>query len=163
MAFCSNCGEKLTGQPNFCPKCGKPLGSVGQDKSQESPHIAVVKCPCCGNSVNSYAAKCPSCGTEMRVTGASNAVKEFADRITSCTTEEKKVELIKSYPVPNSREDIYDFLILASTNITPSQNAVVNEAWNAKFEQAFQKPRLCLPETRSSQGFSATTMPIYQV
>ncbi|GEL39341.1 hypothetical protein LPA06_21920 [Lacticaseibacillus paracasei subsp. tolerans] len=26
--FCVNCGERLTTQSNFCPKCGKPIKQI---------------------------------------------------------------------------------------------------------------------------------------
>ena len=66
-------------------------------------------------------------------------------------TDEEKINLIRNYAIPNTKEDILEFMILASSNIdlklyglgnqgilTASQRAV-SDAWLAKFDQAYEK------------------------
>ena len=66
-------------------------------------------------------------------------------------TDEQKISLIRSFSIPNTKEDICEFMILAASNIdlkqyglynqafvTASQRAV-SDAWLAKFEQAYEK------------------------
>ena len=50
---------------------------------------------------------------------------------------ESKAELISNFYIPNTREDIYEFFILAYSNITAGGHGA--EAWNAKLEQAYLK------------------------
>jgi len=35
MSYCGNCGEKIDGEPRFCPRCGKPL-KISLDKKVHS-------------------------------------------------------------------------------------------------------------------------------
>ena len=72
-------------------------------------------------------------------------------------TDLKKISLIRSYVIPNTKEDMFEFLILASSNInlqryndfdsiTESEKAV-SDAWQAKFEQAYEKAKLSFGNT----------------
>lgn len=47
--------------------------------------------------------------------------------------------MIRNFPIPNTKEDIIEFMILASSNILGEDERDIYEAWLAKFEQAYQK------------------------
>ncbi len=166
MLFCSNCGHQLNDDAKFCQFCGTKVKPVNNDHTKRETVFEgnIHKCPNCGETVNSFSTKCPSCGHEFREMSASSSVKELADKLQQIEAErvppksvmvanniidpvdEKKITLIKSFPIPNSREDLFEFLILSSSNIaiesgTVSQDAV-SDAWKAKFEQAYQKARI---------------------
>ena len=79
-------------------------------------------------------------------------------------TDEQKISLIRSFSIPNTKEDIFEFMILAASNIdlklyglgnqgviTASQRAV-SDAWLSKFEQAYEKA-----------SFSFATSPDFRV
>lgn len=57
--FCANCGEKIDGNPAFCPHCGFKLN---QESSQQTKF-----CQSCGKKININAEICPYCG--VRVAG----------------------------------------------------------------------------------------------
>ena len=68
-------------------------------------------------------------------------------------TDEQKISLIRNFPIPNTKEDLYEFLILSKSNIEidlyentqiKSARLAVSDAWKAKFEQAYQKAKLLL-------------------
>lgn len=100
------------------------------------------KCPSCGEILNSFVAICPACGYELRGTRASDSVHEFAIRLEQAQTDEQRSALIKSFPIPNTKEDIMEFMILASTNIgNESQNEIL-DAWVVKFDQCYNKAEL---------------------
>ena len=191
MVFCSNCGKELINSAKFCPECGTPVSSsYSQRKSVYDGEIH--KCPNCGEVLESFTTKCTACGYELRGVKNSNAVREFAmkleqiernriidNRVVSGLkekmsklssvnpTDEQKISFIRSFAIPNTKEDIYEFMILASSNIdlklygmaydssqfqgimTASQRAV-SDAWLSKFEQAYQKANLMFG---SSQEF----------
>ena len=62
--------------------------------------------------------------------------------------------MIRSFAIPNTKEDLYEFLILSVSNIDVDSyendnqlrrndaRLAVSDAWKAKFEQAYQKAKL---------------------
>ena len=50
MAYCINCGQKLSDRAKFCPECG---------------HKFVTACPKCGSELTLGAKFCPECGEKI--------------------------------------------------------------------------------------------------
>lgn len=100
----------------------------------------VRKCPQCGEVINAFVSVCPSCGHEMRGSRATSAVHELAEKLDKTQSIGEKEKLIRNFYIPNTREDIIEFLILASSNI--ETNSDCPDAWAAKMEQAYQKAKL---------------------
>ena len=90
--------------------------------------------------MDSYEAVCETCGWERRGTDASKIVKEFEVRFLAARSIEQKNDLIRSFSIPNTREDVWEFVMLADSNI--ATNSECMEAWAAKLEQAYQKGKL---------------------
>lgn len=112
-----------------------------QNKTQRTKVYegVVHKCPSCGETLKSFLPICPSCGHEFRNTKASSPVLELSRKIeelekgrtnneksdkknitkgnNTSVTDEKIISLIKTYPIPNNKEDVLEFLILAISNI----------------------------------------------
>ena len=170
MAYCKNCGSRLVDGAKFCQKCGCAVtgdpASFGQRRQEYEGKI--YKCPNCGEILPSFVRACPACGLELRGVRATGAVKEFAlkleaiesrrrfQRIDSnseiSTTDEQKINLIKSFSVPNSKEDILEFMILATSNVNmrtydhfnnnPSKSEeAINDAWLSKIKQVYEKAK----------------------
>lgn len=166
MAFCRNCGQQLVEDSKFCHKCGTP--AVVNDTENENSRKTVYdgeihKCPNCGEVLDSFTKNCPQCGFELRGATAANSVREFAlkleaieaqrDKKFSEKTDEQKNTLIRSFVIPNSKEDILEFMILASTNIetkayrsfgdaSTDMSIKLADAWFIKIEQAYLKAKL---------------------
>jgi len=145
MPFCSNCGQKLENNAKFCSSCGNPYSSVSAENQGHRKTVfdgKIHKCPQCGEVLSSFVTICPSCGYELRGASATSAVKEFASKLDNVTTEYQKANIIRSFPIPNTKEDIFEFMILASSNIDEHPNKQVFDAWIAKFEQCYAKAKL---------------------
>ena len=175
MKYCINCGKGFQDNARFCPYCGTPAYSEKGSARTVVYEGEIHKCPNCGEMVGSFTTKCPTCGFEFRNSQPVNSVKELSkkleeiekkrserktgwkkffdteDQITE--TDQEKVSLIQSFAIPNLKEDLFEFIVLASSNInmqryadphriTASERAV-SDAWYSKFEQSFQKARLC--------------------
>lgn len=177
MAYCINCGQQLPEGAKFCSSCGTATGEVKTETAQRKTVYdgELHKCPNCGELINAFVTICPTCNYEIRGAKASSIVKEFADKLEQIErtreaqkshsfigklygsdgqlnkTDEQKISLIRSFSIPNTKEDIFEFMILAASNIdlklyglgdkgviTASQRAV-SDAWLAKFEQAYEK------------------------
>lgn len=159
--FCPYCGTKLDDGTQFCKNCGEAIhddtremhGAANEQSCAENPTERTTvyegyihKCPNCGEVLNAFASHCPSCGYELRGAQSTNAIKDFSLKIEQAALDEQKVTLIRNFPVPNTKEDIFEFMILASTNITGEQQKKVFDAWLVKFEQSYQKAQLVIKD-----------------
>lgn len=177
MAFCANCGNEIKEGAKFCTVCGSPVEEQLQQETTQRKQVfegEIRKCPNCGNPLKSFELVCPSCGLEIRGIGATSSVKQFAQKLEEIENhreyekpklfktayaleripkaDEQKISLIKSFSVPNTIEDILEFMILASTNIDLSVYAkrdrtydkarkAVADAWYSKLEQVYIKAK----------------------
>lgn len=176
MAFCINCGEELAEGAKFCANCGKAVGESNINSQRKSVYEGEIhKCPNCGEVLKSLELNCPSCGYEIRGIKALSSVREFALKLENIEAsreyekthgmlksllnqqrvskaDEQKISLIKSFSVPNTKEDMLEFMILATssmnmsvydssnTNISKSDKEI-NAAWFAKVQQVYEKAK----------------------
>ena len=158
MAFCSNCGKQLADGAKFCPSCGTPVGQPHAEENAGRKTVyegEVHKCPSCGEVLGAFLTTCPTCGYEIRNANVSNALKEFSEKLSALSSNNQKISLIQSFPIPNTKEDVYDFLILTVGNLNAltqrgsiqSKEAVkekmdIAAAWYGKLHQCHQKAAL---------------------
>ena len=189
MAYCTNCGQKLAEGAKFCANCGKEVEESNASTQRKTVFDGELhKCPNCGELLESFVAKCPSCGYELRGSGSVSSVRTLAMKLEQLESkrppkkignvfstalaggqlssiDEQKVDLIRNFSIPNTKEDVREFIILASSNIdmklygmtyhssqiqgmTAASQKAVSDAWLAKFEQAYQKAKLLFGETQ---------------
>lgn len=146
MAFCSCCGKELSNGARFCASCGasvvieKPVQDGVNSRQKMVYDGKVYKCPNCGEQMDAFVATCPACGYELRGTQITSRVHELSQKLEHTDSAEKKIELIHNFYIPNTKEDIYEFCILAYSNISVS--AYGADVWKVKLEQAYLKARL---------------------
>ena len=146
MAYCTNCGNQLREGAKFCDNCGFQVGTYGDDTKRQTVFEGNIhKCPNCGEIIDAFTTTCPSCNFEIRGVNAASSVKELALKLADCETSEQKIDLIKNFYIPNTKEDIYEFFILATSNIKNGDEDI--DAWSAKLEQAYQKAKLSINGT----------------
>ena len=181
MAFCINCGQELAEGAKFCANCGKAVNDNSTSQRKTVYEGEIHKCPNCGEVLSSFVTVCPSCGHELRGAKASNSVRELAMKLQQIESgrtsrgnnpfgrgfaskqpddiDEQKINLIKSFAIPNTKEDILEFAVLAASNVdrnaydesygylSQRMNARrrdVSNAWMSKLEQAYQKAKIVL-------------------
>lgn len=145
MAFCIHCGKELADDARFCAGCGTPVAGSNSNSSKDSRQKAVYdgkihKCPNCGEQLDAFVAICPACGYELRGTQSTSCVHELSQKLEHTESIEKKIDLIHNFYIPNTKEDIYEFFILAYSNITVGAYGV--DIWKVKLEQAYLKAKL---------------------
>lgn len=148
MAYCDKCGSKLVDGAAFCSKCGAPVtrsGGDGGGRRTECYDGVVHKCPSCGEQLDAFVSRCPVCGFELRNVSAASTVNDLAMKLERVKSLEQRNELIKTFYIPNTREDIYEFFILATSNIEAGGESV--DAWYAKLDQAYKKAELVFGES----------------
>lgn len=168
--FCKKCGMENDNDAKFCKSCGS---SIAEEKDTSMYDGKIKKCPNCGELVDSFTLKCKACGYEFRdtnVVSSINELKKSLEIINNSNLRDsiwarsfgqvgqrtsKMVEVIKSFNIPNTKEDIIELMFLASSNIiidnTMNSNTALrandnalSDAWKSKMEQAYQKAKITL-------------------
>lgn len=105
----------------------------------------IHKCPNCGEILKSFCITCPSCGFEIRNTNSDNSVREFADELAEIKNIEQEISFIINYSIPNTKEDMLEFMILATSNIdAKAVNDDLTKAWITKLDQVYRKAELTM-------------------
>ena len=157
MVFCTNCGKELLDGAKFCSHCGTPVSNINKE-SREERKIAfdgeVHKCPHCGWELKSFETVCsnPDCGLEIRGSKSSRTVNDFAKKLEQATTEKQRILAIKTFPIPNTKEDIYELFLQACSNFDDSYYAShldiedESDAWFSLIERCYRKAQVAFKD-----------------
>lgn len=151
MGFCINCGHALAKGARFCSSCGVAIEEPHTESEQRKSVYdgELHKCPNCAEMLNSFMSSCPSCGYELRGSMSKSRVDELANKLELAENAEQKISIIRNFYIPNTKEDIYEFVILATSNMNSYNYDYV--AWDTKLEQAYQKATLSFGNTQEFQ------------
>ena len=128
-----------------------------------SKYGTLKKCPNCGEVVKAGTAVCSSCGLEFSGIGAVNSVERFSEKIAEIEKQYPLVEkedregisprasaitsLIANFPIPNSKEDLLEFIVFTESkflhlnNSTESEVAILR-AYKAKYIESVEKAKI---------------------
>lgn len=149
MAFCTNCGKELSADAKFCSECGEKVNVQSSTQTAQRKTVydgEVHKCPNCGDIIDAYETVCDSCGFEIRGRKSTSVVHELSLKLESAQDAHRKEELIRTFYIPNTREDIHEYFILALSQV--KIGGINTDAWMVKLEQAYQKAELAFPDTQ---------------
>ncbi|WP_024416468.1 zinc ribbon domain-containing protein [Streptococcus suis] len=191
--FCAFCGTKVVIHAMQTP----PPIQTSTPRQQE--YIGkVYKCPNCGEVISQSTVRCPSCSYEISGKEANETVRRFAHQLMELenkrgqekssigqtianaffnpsannrgsTVDTQILSHIKCFPIPNSIEEISEFMYLAVGNIDVnlSKNTMFNnspgvrqqggvqreisDAWVAKMQQVYAKAERTFPNDSAFQ------------
>ena len=127
-----------------------------QQKCDQAVETAAAKkrgkvCPRCGASVQSMQLTCPECGFEFNNKEANASAKELVEKLSKTHKAEDKIELISNYPIPNTKENLTEFVALCIGNcqISPielcsDEKSEICLAWRRLSRQVVTKAYLML-------------------
>lgn len=141
----------------------------------------VRKCPACGAIVESFTTRCPECGYEFRNVEANGGIRRlfemlnevettsredatglkdgigrvyadlFAQSFGGTKATRRKKAIIQNFPIPNTKEDILEFLALALPLAKKPgmfdqdmEKREMYPTWKAKCEQVIMKARFSM-------------------
>lgn len=184
VKFCSNCGSPVNSSVSSNVP---PIPATVQNPTTRQQEFAgsVLKCPNCGAVISQTTAVCPECGHHITGKSATTSVQAFSNQLmllesrrkgpglgqalglTTNPVDSQKLSLIQSFPIPNTIDDIQEFMILAMSNIdvslskkslwnsfdkvgNPADRNVamarnISDAWVSKMKQAYQKASISFP------------------
>jgi len=148
----------------------------------------VKKCPACGAMIQSFITKCSDCGHEFSNIEANASIQKLFKMLNDAEdmrkedsnnpflsmgklmmsslgpgkVDQKKMEIISNFPIPNTKDDILEFLSLAVPKAKPignffTKNHLENKTpnafakvWKEKCEQIIMKARFSLKEDKKT-------------
>lgn len=140
--------------PIPAPPASKPSQKYGD----------VRKCPQCGHVVRAFEAICPDCGHEFANVGGNSSIERLQRQLEAISARigtnmfaqaqlfAERASCIANFPVPNTKGDLYEFIITSSNNIKGGLISTDPEskAWKAKCHQCWDKARLMLADDPAS-------------
>jgi hypothetical protein len=166
------------------------LNSQGASISGDNKEGQSERCPSCGSPVSSFTTVCSDCGHEFRNSDSNANIKMFYNKLQSIVEEEnnrkhestgldrlivnkslvieqriyqRQISLITAFPIPNNKEDIIEFLILAMpeatkklsffakvSGSTESHKGELKKAYFSKCEQLIMKARFSMKDDINS-------------
>ncbi len=181
--FCSSCGKQINDGAKFCNFCGATQVVVDQNTVQPDNVVPSVpsipkasikegqshKCPYCGEILGFDAIVCPSCGKEIRGKQSLESINDLVSKVQAEPNEEKKIELIKLYPIPNTREAIFEFMVVAASKFdaafyasNPTTNSIAG-AWYTQIDLCYKKGQMMFTDAgdlaRLEQLYNAVNGP----
>ncbi len=188
--FCSACGEKLTKGAKFCAACGTPVKEQVKatipniDDIQQYDSASMTTCPNCGAVISNTTVICEFCGHRFNGPHIVMSVRNLSEQLIELESLKKPpklaflsvylspdpadrqiLNLIRNFPIPNTIDDIMEFVLLALSNIDDSLSrksffnnlqakqfsasqmpTIISNAWVAKLQQAYQKAKMLFPD-----------------
>lgn len=148
---------------------------VSHDSAPKSDKYGDVrKCPSCGAIVESFLTRCPDCGHEFRNIGTTSSFSLLSAKLEALdnkmtgsvwtaykdlTIIQKKSSLIDGFPIPTTKEDILEFITMATPLAKPATKSrlfsdakdqyPVAKAWRKKCEQVIMKARFSMKDDKA--------------
>ncbi len=146
----------------------------------------VKKCPACGAMIQSFSTKCADCGHEFSNIGSNVSIGKLFEMLNACESDrkeesnsvfgavgnlvaqglggfrviEKKKSIISGFPIPNTKDDILEFLSTAIPNAKQKGNFLTKgnyenkshndlaPTWFSKCEQIVMKAKFSMKDDK---------------
>lgn len=190
--FCHGCGAAVgTVVPQPQVQTPPPVQQEPNRSERQQEYVGkVLKCPHCGGVITETTAICPSCGMQITGRAAVYSIQAFKEQLmeieshrkktfggmfgvyaTADPADKQKLTLIRNFPIPNTIDDILEFMMLAIANIDVKLSKkswansgqsmevlamemprVISNAWVAKMEQVYKKAEIVFPNEPAFAG-----------
>jgi hypothetical protein len=144
------------------------LHQLQSNQTQPSKEKAgnIKTCPSCGASVKPLDIVCPDCNHEFQNKIANKSLKEFIEKLEKEDNKnyeydsdrtEKKVKIITQFPIPQTKEDILEFLSYCYPFLenpsSDSEEIKQKNAWRTKVGQAIIKGKMAAGDSMDKEVF----------
>lgn len=112
----------------------------------------VKKCPACGAIVQSYQGVCQECGFAFENTDANSSSKRLYEAISKEKDIKKKQEIIETFPIPNTKADLLEFLTALKPRISDLDGEFAN-VYYKKYSECIEKVKVSFLGDKQLQSF----------
>ena len=142
---CPNCGSSLESYTSNCPYCHTEIRNIKSSEAMEKFSKGLEKIR--SKEMPKYDGKESLLKKTIGIDLSKDvkAREEFEDNFKN-KINEKIADYINNYPVPNSKEDLVEFMILVTSNVNSKNDdpVVIKKAWESKMEQIYKKSKITL-------------------
>lgn len=143
---CPMCGEVLEAFTTVCPSCGHEIRDVKSSTSVQefSLKLEAISAQKMQPFVEKKSVMEMLFGRDFKEKDESaEALRQFESQ-----KNDEKASLIINFSVPNSKEDIIEFMLLAASNIDVKKGLddVVTKAWITKLDQVYQRAEITMSD-----------------
>lgn len=115
----------------------------------------ISKCPACGALRSAFVAQCPECGYDFQ-SKASKVVDELESKFLSVfqggyeasKRKAMQLEIIKSFAIPQIKEEILDLLIYIQPKAT-AKNSVITAEWRARQKEVINRAKIAFANEKA--------------
>ena len=171
MSVCKICGKKLPFGEKHCPNCTTHVYNNENNNARKTVYEGEIrKCPMCGKEISAMQAFCPDCGFELTGKSRSEAMDSFVKGLTSLQNDLSRIQsssnnetqilaknreivnYISTYQIPNTVQDIMEFMLMASTRVKYGESMLNNmtgeefvfDAWQGMVKRCYEKAKLSI-------------------
>ena len=141
---CPNCGELLDAFRSHCPSCGYEIRDARSSSSvrELAQKLERIEAERMAPIEEKKSLMKMVFGKDFKEEDELEEAQERFDE----QKRQQKANLIVNFSVPNTREDILEFMILASSNIDVKKGIddEVSKAWISKLDQVYEKAKLLM-------------------
>ena len=113
---------------------------------------SVRKCPACGAIVGAFKGVCPECGFEFSEIDAVLSSKKLFELLSKESNTRKKQEIIETFPLPNAKADLLEFLTALKPRILDTNSEFAN-AYYKKYTECIEKAKVSFSGDQQLQPF----------
>ena len=150
------------------------IQSAHQSAPKSEKYGDVRKCPNCGAILESFTTKCPDCDFEFTNVEAVSSISKLFKKLESLdeqkgggffsmfkdeSIDEKKISIVKTFPIPNTKEDLLEFLSVAAplgkkkSIFSAGEDEMtqsMRRAWREKCGQVIMKARFSMKDDKAT-------------
>ncbi|MBQ8223465.1 MAG: hypothetical protein IJZ87_09040 [Bacteroidales bacterium] len=113
---------------------------------------SVRKCPACSAIVGAFKGSCPECGYEFSNVDANLSSKKLYDALAKEMSSQKKKEIIETFPLPNTKADLLEFLTALKPRIV-DLNSEFADSYYKKYAECIEKAKVSFLGDKQLQPF----------
>ena len=138
---CKKCNYELSDDAKFCLSCG-------EINSLETAADAIDRCSFCGGEKKVLQPVCRHCARRMKGVESSPTIKELSEKLEKAETESRKITILESFPIPNTKDEIMEFALWAAScfdndyYVSHLDVEDISDAWLAKLKQCYHKVKV---------------------
>lgn len=147
---CPNCGEVVSAFEAICHSCGYELRNTRASNAVQALSDAIAKIEASRPSQSSTSA--PKTSVKKGRTGSTVQEAQDMREMLASPTDRSIANVIQNFAIPNNKEDILEFFVLAANSLDAgalyhvvyyeTPESVIARAWYSKYQQSYQKAKL---------------------